>query len=95
MWHDKAGQSLCRAGRWREAVPVLRQLDVLQPNSKRTLFYLSAALANSGRLDEAQAPLEQARRLAPKDAIILEALKDLERSRRERAASQPAGEGGG
>ena len=73
-----AGHALCQAGRWEEAVPLLQRLDVLQPESPRTLFYLGAALANSGRLDEARVRLEEARLLAPNAPEILEALGDVE-----------------
>lgn len=79
MWNEKAGLALCQAGRWEEAVPLLRRLDVLQPGSKRTLFLLSAALANSGHLEEARGSLEAARRLAPDDPVILKAIGDLDR----------------
>jgi tetratricopeptide (TPR) repeat protein len=82
MWHEKAGRALCRSARWAEAIGVLRQLDILQPASAPTLFLLSAALANSGHLDEALAPLERARQLAPEDPAILKALYDIEKRRR-------------
>ncbi len=81
MWHEKAGRALCRNARWAEAIGVLRQLDILQPASAPTLFLLSAALANSGHLDEALAPLERARQLAPEDPAILKALDDIEKRR--------------
>jgi Flp pilus assembly protein TadD len=58
-------------------VPVLERLDALQPGDPSTLYLLGAALANSGRLDEAVAPLERARALAPDDAEVLRALEDL------------------
>jgi Flp pilus assembly protein TadD len=82
MWHRKAGRALCDAARWQEAVPLLRRLDLLQPGSKRTLFLLSAALANSGQLAEARAPLEAAQKLAPEDPTLLKALADLDAARR-------------
>ena len=80
MWQEKAGQSLCQNGRWGEAVPFLRQLDVLQPGSTRTLLFLAAALANSGQLAEARDPLERAQKIAPDDPSIQKALADLERA---------------
>jgi tetratricopeptide (TPR) repeat protein len=80
MWQEKAGLGLCRVGRWADAVAPLRRLDLLQPDSPRTLFYLSAALANSGQVAEALDPIERARRLAPQDAVIEKAWGDIQRS---------------
>jgi tetratricopeptide (TPR) repeat protein len=77
MWQERAASALCNAGRWAEAVPHLRRLDLLQPRSARTLFHLGAALANSGALEEARVTLEQARFLAPEDAAIRKALERL------------------
>lgn len=89
-WNEKAGLGLCQAGRWAEAVPFLTRLDALTPGTPRTLLTLSAALANSGRLEEARRPLLEARRLAPEDPAIQRALEDLERGR----ARTSAGGGG-
>ncbi len=83
LWFEKASLGLCRLGRWADAVPYLEQLDVLRPDAPATLLYLSAALANSGRLEEAARPLERARELAPEDATIRQAVVDLREKRRE------------
>jgi tetratricopeptide (TPR) repeat protein len=87
MWQEKAGLALCQAGRWAEAVPKLRQLDSLRPRSARTLLQLAAALANSGQIEEARAPLAEARALAPDDPMVRKAYDDLERTRAGMAGS--------
>jgi len=81
MWQERAGMSLVRLGRWEEALPFLQRLDQLHPRAPRVLLQLAACLANSGRLDEARAPLLEARSLAPQDATIAKAIADLERAR--------------
>jgi tetratricopeptide (TPR) repeat protein len=91
QWQEQAGLALCRAGRWGEAVPFLRRLDSLQPRVPRILLQLAAALANSGELDGALAPLEEARALAPADPSIQKALEDLARAR---SAARRGGGGG-
>ena len=68
--------------RWAEAVPLLRQLTVLQPESPAALHVYAAALANSGQLEEAHTTLARAQRLAPQDANIQKSMADLERKRR-------------
>ena len=84
MWHGKAGLALCQLQRWKEAIPILRRIEALQPDNAQMLFLLSAALANSGQLDEALSPLGRAKQLAPNDAKILKAWDDLAASLRTR-----------
>jgi tetratricopeptide (TPR) repeat protein len=95
MWHQKASFALCRAGRFAQALPLLERLDTLEPESSRTLFFLGAALANTGRLEEARSKLERARSLAPGDESVRKALQDLDRAAASRSGSgSPADPGG-
>ena len=78
MWNDKAARALCREGRWDEAVPLLRQLDVLRPETPNILYLLGLALAKSGLGKEARIELRRALAAAPDDPRIRQALSELE-----------------
>lgn len=69
------GAALEQAGRWNDALPVLRQAVAAAPQEPLALNYLGYAQAERGEnLADAVALLEQARRLAPEDRNIADSL---------------------
>ncbi|MHA6721254.1 tetratricopeptide repeat protein [Sphingomonas sp. RS6] len=73
--HFRRGTALDRAGRWDEALPELREAARLAPDQPELLRYLGdAQIAHGGDPTVAEALLERARRLAPKDPAIASAL---------------------
>ncbi|MBO9711788.1 tetratricopeptide repeat protein [Sphingomonas sp.] len=69
------GTALDRAGRWREALPVLRRAVELAPDRVEPLSYLGAAqVEHRENLPEAQALLERAKKLRPNDSAIADSL---------------------
>lgn len=73
--HLDRGVALERAGRWDQALPELRKAAELAPNRAEPLRTLGAALiAHGGDAAEALRLLERARRLAPEDADVADAL---------------------
>lgn len=73
--HYLRGTALDRAGRWAEALPLLRRAVALSPREAKVLSYLGSALISRGEsLEEGQLMLERASRLRPGDAAITDAL---------------------
>nr|WP_240953780.1 tetratricopeptide repeat protein [Sphingomonas sp. G-3-2-10] len=73
--HYQRGVALDRAGRWAEALPLLRRAVALSPREAQVLSYLGSALISRGEnLEEGQYMLERASRLRPGDAAITDAL---------------------
>ncbi len=73
--HLDRGLVLEQAGRWDQALPELRKAAELAPNRAETLRTLGAALvAHGGDVAEAVRLLERARRIAPEDAEVADAL---------------------
>lgn len=69
------GEALDRAGHWNAALPALRRAAALGPEEPDALGYLGYALVLRGEnLAEAQGLLERARKLAPEDTGIADAL---------------------
>ncbi|MFT5048793.1 MAG: tetratricopeptide (TPR) repeat protein [Chlamydiales bacterium] len=70
QWHRLSARSLCAAGRWQEALRVLDRLDVLEPDSARTLYFIGVAHGSTGQLERARVALARAVELAPDDQGI-------------------------
>ena len=62
------------AGKWADAIPLLREGVRLMPNDAEAHFNLSAAYANCNRLPEAEACLQRALKLRPSFEEALKAL---------------------
>lgn len=71
----QAGSALDRAGRWREAKPLIEKSVALAPDQPIALNYLGyGALENGGDIAEARKLLERAAALRPGDDSILDSL---------------------
>ncbi|MBX9858476.1 MAG: tetratricopeptide repeat protein [Sphingomonas sp.] len=71
----QAGSALDRAGRWREARPLIEKSIALAPDQPIALNYLGyGALENGGDIAEARKLLERAAALRPGDDSILDSL---------------------
>ncbi len=69
------GGALEQAGRWDEALPLLRRAVELAPQEAHALNYLGYAQVDRGEnIDAARALLERASRLQPDDAAITDSL---------------------
>ena len=72
---QRRGVALDLAGKWDEALPVLRKAVALAPAEAKALETLGMALiAHNQSLDDAQTLLERASGLAPDDAAITDSL---------------------
>ncbi|MBY0519114.1 MAG: hypothetical protein K2P79_01670 [Sphingomonas sp.] len=71
----QAGSALDRAGRWRDARPLIEKSVALAPDEAVALNYLGyGALENGGDVGAARKLLERAAALKPDDASILDSL---------------------
>ncbi len=71
----QAGSALDRAGRWRDARPLIEKSVALAPDQPVALNYLGyGALENGGDVDAARKLLERAAALKPGDESILDSL---------------------
>ena len=81
-WLYHAASLRTRQGRWQQAMPLLERCLERATDHVDALFLLGASQANIGRLDDAAMTLESARRLAPNDPKIQQALEQLHRARK-------------
>ncbi len=77
QWLYHAASLRTRQGQWRQAVPLLERCLERGADNIEALFLLGASQANSGQLARAATTLESARRLAPEDARVVQALAQL------------------
>jgi tetratricopeptide (TPR) repeat protein len=95
-----AAKNLCDAGKWADAIPLLREGVRLLPNDAEAHFNLGAAYFNCNRLPEAEPCLQRALELRPSFEEALKALavmlksegRIFEASRAFRKLSRTAGD---
>ncbi len=82
QWLYHAASLRTRQGRWRQAVPLLQRCLEGAAENVDALFLLGVSQANAGQMAAAAATLERARRLAPEDPKVAQALAQLRQARK-------------
>jgi Flp pilus assembly protein TadD len=89
LWSFQIGKLSIQQGRWQDAIGLLESVLRDQPGHVEAMTLLAVAQTHLGRLDEAEQLLNQARQLKPDDRLVLQAMLELEATRRGAAPIGP------